>query len=170
MMTLTDEPRAWVGCLACYNNGNLVGTWLDGPAAAEWTCPRGPYHEEFWCFDIENVPKNYLKEMSPLEFSELAEFIESIDEHQRGAVFAWMDNIHLDWRDYDESDFEEAYAGEWVDEKDYAYDLALETGFEESDSWPGSYIDWDAATRDLFMSDYYSIDNLDGGIWVFHNV
>ena len=27
MGTYTDEPRAWVGCLACYNEGNLNGDW-----------------------------------------------------------------------------------------------------------------------------------------------
>src|SRR4051812_37984795 len=29
-MATTDTPRAWVGCLGCYNNGDLNGKWADG--------------------------------------------------------------------------------------------------------------------------------------------
>jgi hypothetical protein len=31
----TDTVRAWVGCLGCYNNGNLVGEWIDGTECAD---------------------------------------------------------------------------------------------------------------------------------------
>lgn len=34
MSTYTDEPRAWVGCLACYNEGNLNGDWYSATDAA----------------------------------------------------------------------------------------------------------------------------------------
>ena len=26
-------PRVWIGCLACYNEGNLVGDWFDADVA-----------------------------------------------------------------------------------------------------------------------------------------
>jgi hypothetical protein len=26
----TDTPRAWIGCLGCYNAGRLIGKWIDG--------------------------------------------------------------------------------------------------------------------------------------------
>lgn len=36
--TNTDTtPRAWIGCLACYNNARLVGEWFDAEAADEVT-------------------------------------------------------------------------------------------------------------------------------------
>jgi hypothetical protein len=31
----TEVPRAWVGCLACYNDGRLVGSWMDGEEAGD---------------------------------------------------------------------------------------------------------------------------------------
>ncbi|WP_397333683.1 antirestriction protein ArdA [Ornithinimicrobium sp. INDO-MA30-4] len=36
--TNTDTtPRAWIGCLACYNNARLVGEWFDAETADEVT-------------------------------------------------------------------------------------------------------------------------------------
>jgi antirestriction protein len=37
-----ETPRAWVGCLACYNGGELVGAWVDGTDAEEYV-PAGHY-------------------------------------------------------------------------------------------------------------------------------
>ena len=30
-------PRVWIGCLACYNAGSLVGDWFDAATADEVT-------------------------------------------------------------------------------------------------------------------------------------
>ena len=35
--TTDTTPRAWIGCLACYNEGRLVGDWYDAINAAEVT-------------------------------------------------------------------------------------------------------------------------------------
>lgn len=38
--TITDvetTPRVWIGCLACYNEGRLVGDWHDALGADEVT-------------------------------------------------------------------------------------------------------------------------------------
>lgn len=43
--TSTDTtPRVWVGCLACYNAGRLVGDWHDASDADEvtYSCSRPP--------------------------------------------------------------------------------------------------------------------------------
>lgn len=70
MTTSTDyEPRAWVGCLACYNNGTLKGEWLDvdgleDAETLEQVCPD-PSHEELWVMDHENMATG--GEMSPAE-------------------------------------------------------------------------------------------------------
>jgi hypothetical protein len=29
-MTTTETPRVWIGCLASYNAGRLIGEWVDG--------------------------------------------------------------------------------------------------------------------------------------------
>lgn len=37
-ITTTDTtPRVWIGCLACYNTGRLVGDWHDAIGAADVT-------------------------------------------------------------------------------------------------------------------------------------
>ena len=37
MTTTATELRVWVGCLACYNAGDLVGHWVDASEAGEKT-------------------------------------------------------------------------------------------------------------------------------------
>lgn len=63
--TNTDTtPRAWIGCLACYNNARLVGEWFDAETADEVTLAdvHGGAHrahsgcEELWVMDHENIP------------------------------------------------------------------------------------------------------------------
>lgn len=61
-MTITT-PRVWPACLNCYNNGRLVGLWVDCTDAAELTLNQlhegadglSPGCEEIWCLDTENV-------------------------------------------------------------------------------------------------------------------
>ena len=75
--TATDEtPRVWIGCLAHYNEGYLIGDWFDAVGADEVSLAdvhRGsgrPYAacEELWCFDLELIPVD--GEMSPHEAAE----------------------------------------------------------------------------------------------------
>lgn len=75
----TDSPRAWVGCLACYNDGRLVGDWLDADGledsdTLEAICPR-PDHEELWVMDHENLIGG---EMSPAEAARQARALEDL--------------------------------------------------------------------------------------------
>ena len=51
--------------------------------------------------------------------------------------------------------FYEAYAGVWDNDKDFAQNLADDMGFEQSNEWPHSCIDWDQAARELLMFDYW---------------
>ncbi len=53
-------PRVWIGCLACCNEGRLVGDWFDAVGADEVTTydingahSRAESHDELWCFDHE---------------------------------------------------------------------------------------------------------------------
>lgn len=36
----TDVPRVWVGCLACYNDGSLVGQWYEAAEAGDLTSEK----------------------------------------------------------------------------------------------------------------------------------
>ncbi|MFW0178323.1 antirestriction protein ArdA [Rothia sp. P7208] len=64
-ITITDiAPRVWPACLNCYNNGRLVGQWIDCTEAADVTIESlhdgfgGPYEgcQEIWCPNHENLP------------------------------------------------------------------------------------------------------------------
>ncbi|MDO5501213.1 MAG: antirestriction protein ArdA, partial [Propionibacteriaceae bacterium] len=61
----TDEtPRIWVGCLHCYNSGDLVGEWFDAVDADTITLAdvhkgsgkRYVACEELWVLDHDNIP------------------------------------------------------------------------------------------------------------------
>lgn len=200
MMTTTDDDtmRVWVGCLACYNAGRLVGEWVDATEAADsvadpdWCLAvHGPAiaadepvsdHEEWWCFDVDGVPTG--GECSPDEAQRLAESIAACAEGTGAplaAVRAYLDNFHGDV--YALDNFEEAWCGEWDSEQDYAENLAEDCGYlstpaEHASHWAGqavpnpllSYIDWEAWTRDLFMGDYWSARCPGGGVYVFRSV
>lgn len=79
-MTATDNsPRAWVGCLACYNDGRLVGSWLDADgleddATLDAICSRFG-HDELWCFDVDGLIGG---EMSPAEAAIQARALEDL--------------------------------------------------------------------------------------------
>lgn len=189
-MTRNDtEFAVWIGCLACYNEGRLIGDWHPAADAGEVTTQAlhaasgittdeagyvrgseiyGP-HEELWVMDTDNAPAGYNREMSPSEAQKVAEALERVDEYQRDAFAAWAKNLSLDLADADVSDFEDAYRGEWDSEKDYAYNLADDMGFEADSTWPAAYIDWDAATRDLFIDGYTAIRTPTGTVWVFND-
>lgn len=174
-MTDTDTPRAWVGCLGCYNEGKLIGKWLDDPdEIREYRCPEPATiynaHEELWVMDHENMPL-IRGECSPTEFADAMEFMDSLD-HWRPveAVVAWLDNLSLSWRDADLSEFDDAYCGEWGSQEEYAEQLADDLGLIQADAgWPNSYIDWERAARDLFMDGYHSVEAPGGLIYVFRD-
>jgi antirestriction protein len=187
-----DEFRVWIGCLACYNAGRLVGQWYDASEAGEVTTSRvhgrdmtywvkshdgrgsilrrHEMHEELWCFDIEAPHESLAREMSPMEAAQIAEVLADAERRyiEVAPFLAWLDNQGYAVDGDHFSDFEDAYCGEWKDEEDYAYQLAEDLGaVPEGHSWPASYVDWQRAARDLFM-DHTAIRS-PGGIWVFRD-
>jgi antirestriction protein len=63
--------------------------------------------------------------------------------------------------------FQDAWAGEWKDEEDFAAALLEQTG--DLDTIPEHlrfYFDYAAFARDLFINDYSSVD-APGGVYVF---
>lgn len=94
--TNTDTThRAWIGCLACYNNARLVGEWIEAETADEVTLAdvHGGARrvrsgcDELWVMDHENIPA--LGEMSPSEAAEWARVLLSVLKHQRDALCDW---------------------------------------------------------------------------------
>ena len=182
---MSNEPSVWLGCLACYNAGRLVGEWMSPDIAATATPEevharpadraymerdrREGYgeHEELWVMDHECVPLT--GEFGPLECQAIADAYDAVGADEWDAYLAYAGLGIASDPIPDADDFREAYSGEWDSEEDYAYDLAEELGAVPAEhSWPASYIDWEAATRDLFM-DYSSERSPGGGVFVFRN-
>ncbi|HKZ20341.1 MAG TPA: antirestriction protein ArdA [Acidimicrobiia bacterium] len=183
VMRNEDTPRVWVGCLACYSTGRLVGDWFDASEAGDITIDQVhdlyakagslrlidvAEHEELWVFDHENFHGLLMGECSPAFAQHLAERIETVTE------LGYPVAAYAAHEDYTGSssvvEFEDAYNGKHDSEEDFARGLADELGLiPENYQWPVSCIDWEQATRELFMGDYWSSPAPDGGVYVFRS-
>lgn len=182
MTTETTTPRAWVGCLACYNAGSLIGAWVEGVEAGDMTTaalhaamfapgtgPRPGEHEELWVMDHEGYGPALSGECSPAEAQSIAELLDSVPEHQRDALAAYIDHVG-DLHEAVDA-FEVAYRGEWDSEREYAEELADDlygiASRGQGDDIAARYFDYDAFARDLFMGDYVSMPAPGMGVYVF---
>lgn len=163
--------RVWVGCLAHYNNGDLIGEWVDGSEAPNWVCPeRDPSNiyiacEETWIFDHE-IP-SARGEMDPMTAGVWAEAFAEVDDDQAGAFRAFMS-----WADEEDphkmvARFHESYRGEWDSERDYAMhafeelyggiaDEEIEVGYsgrkvKRVPEIFTEYFDWNHYAREMFQ-------------------
>lgn len=168
----TPEPRVWIGCLACYNEGHLVGDWYPAIDAAtitpnelQTTTADHLYpHDELWCFDHEGLP--ITGECSPLEATRLAELILSIPEDERAPFIAWCDNNNTDPTEHAAIAFHDAYLGHWDSFTDYVYDYIESTGLLDNiPEHVARYFDYDAFERDLGFD--HTVLNAPHGVWVF---
>lgn len=174
-----DTPRAWVGCLGCYNSGALVGKWLEGeligdPVAAglasletvgDYTAPRcfRCFSDEFWVFDTEGMLGLVSDECSPSEAAAAAATVAEIEGEginlDAAAAFIWWTNH------WSLEEFQDSYQGEYETLEEFAEQFALDTGaIDEAAKWPHSCIDWEWAAREL-SHDY----TLQGG-FIFRSV
>lgn len=170
------EPQAWIGCLACYNEGVLNGHWYDAITAADVTPEdlhhgRQTSHEELWVMDHEGIP--YRGEMDPWTATQWAKVLGEVDDADRDALCAWVEN-----GDYatesaasdlpDLAVFRDAYQGHHDSFSDYARQLAEGTGMLTSvPEQFKRYFDWTAWTRDLSF-DYTEVVATNG-VYIFRN-
>jgi antirestriction protein len=174
--TTTTEPAVWIGCLACYNAGRLVGEWVDAVDAADVT-PEAIHghptaHEELWVMDTDGLPIS--REMSPAEAGEWGAVLAEVDEWQRDALAAWVasgDYVAEGRGDLPSlPDFEERYAGEWDSFRDYAENLADDIGLlQDVPDTLTAYFNWDVWIRDLAY-DYTTHPAPGGGVFVFRSL
>lgn len=188
------EARAWIGCLACYNEGRLIGEWFEADEAADVT-PKTLHaayvkddddllelivvaHEEMWVMDHEGFGGWIVGECSPWEVQQVVDTIDSIERAHCNpdAVLAWA--LHTGERDEVVRDgfdnvqrmaFEDAFAGEFDSDQDFAYEWADGTG--DLDAVPEhlrSYIDMEAYARDL-MWDMFKEDAPGSGYYYFRS-
>lgn len=181
MNTDKREPAVWLGCLACYNGGDLVGAWMSPAEAADMSpdelheiAAAGEQiadvdtHEELWVMDHELTP--IAGEFGPLECRAIADAFAAVGEDDWPAYLAYAATGTSADQVPDPDEFREAYQGEHESREDFAQELAEELGSVPADySWPASYIDWTRAARDLFM-DYADVPAAGGGIYVFRSL
>jgi antirestriction protein len=174
---VTEVPRVWIGCLAHYNAGFLVGQWFDAEGADQVTL--ADVHagsslgftgcEELWCFDHENMPVS--GELSPPEAAQWGRRLAEVEPHLRGALRAWVQSGCYVAEGRGDlpvvAEFEDRFCGQWPSFGEYAEQLAEDVGLMQD--WPEtavSYFNWPAWTRDLAF-DHVVCDAPDGGVFVF---
>ena len=184
--TLTTEtPRAWVGCLGCYNNGDLVGEWIDGAECADLVgvglaiiasdedghrgelCPRCG-SDEFWVMDHEGLPTAVLSgECSPIHFAELAEAWEAVESPEMVAAYLGDRGETVTAENLAKliEQAEEAYTG-YATVIEYAEELVEDSGARKKlPEFLRYYIDVSAFARDLVLGG--EVSECDG--YVFRN-
>jgi len=165
----STEPKAWVGCLGCYNSVLLNGAWVEGveagdiskavkiktgePAIYGENCPACIKcgSDEFWVFDHEGYEGLISGECSPSEAQSKAELLASADDSEREAFIAWL---ALGMGE-DLEAMREAYWGEFDTYTELAEYFIDELGSFNIPDNIRPYFDFEAYGRDLsfdFMS------------------
>lgn len=170
--TTVITPRVWVGCLACYNAGNLRGEWVDAIEADDVTPEdlhgRATSHDELWCLDTEGMP--VAGEMSPADATEWARVLDEVEDCDREALEAWAADqgaeTPAEWEELRDR-FEDHYRGEWDSVVAYCEDFADSTGM--LDGMPEHlrcYFDYEAFARDVAIESCV-LDAPGGGVFIF---
>lgn len=141
-MKQKTEPKVYVACLGCYNEGRHYGRWMNADELeAQWEhgdlnddgsypmtkCKR-LHHEEWAIHDYEYCPE--ITSEHP-DIENLIAVMRCIEEH--GQPFLEWFNLDPYNRTHHADDFEqafqEAYCGEWHSPKHFAEQMAYDWGF-----------------------------------------
>lgn len=189
MIDTTTEARAWIGSLAAYNNGRLIGAWIDldgrdedeiteaareamRPMIAGWMDEAEAF-DELQVMDHEGIAGLVNGECSIREAVEAAAVYAEIDENAlREAFDAYVSNMgpsNID-RDSVADDFRDAYVGQFDSLEAYAEDYAESVGM--LDEMPANlrpYFDMASFARDMELGgDVYTMPDGWGGVYVFN--
>lgn len=164
-------PRAWVGCLGCYNEGRLTGAWLELDEGLELSpvleaiCTR-PDHEELWCFDVENLGSS--EEMSVAEALERAEAMRELIEaaENRGlpvpVALQYVEDVGLARDSWGQ--IGDVFHCSAEDETDYVCGVLEGSGIELP-SW--LHVDYRGSFDDLAMD--FVVIRHEGELYLFYN-
>ena len=94
------------------------------------------------------------EEIDIADFMDATEYMESSYEDDEKAMVAFLEYAGGDQA----CNFDEAYCGQWGSEEEYATELFDDIYGHEVPDFMQYYINYEAFTRDLFMSDYYYAD------------
>ncbi|MCD7985240.1 MAG: antirestriction protein ArdA [Desulfovibrio sp.] len=180
--------RIYVASLSDYNNGILHGAWIDFEDCASADCVRdkisamlatSPYTssasameyglkaEEWAIHDYELPGSMKIDEYEDIDLLwSCYETIQELEEDEIEPFFAFLDNEGGKYPLCDDiENFRNAYRGTYSSEEEFAEELVDELGYlDEMPDHLRSYFDYAALARDLFMGDYYMVDD-----YVFSN-
>jgi antirestriction protein len=160
----TDTPRAWIGCLGCYNAGRLIGKWIDGIdcddlESAGLTDSAGRCNrcgaDEFLALDHENF-LGLLDggEPNPRECYDMAVKLDDVADYEREILTAWLSN----GMEFDLDTMRECYIGEYATDEDMAQEYIDNTGLlSDVPDYLSRYFDLERYARDM-MFDMFEIN------------
>lgn len=175
--TLSPTPAVWVGCMACYNAGKLVGEWVDAVNADKVTI-QGLHTtfqvhdcegEELWVFDTESLPIAY--ELDPTTAVAWGKALEDVESDELAAFAAWAaSDAATRLPDSDVPDvavFHTSYQGQWESFSSYAHNYAEETGLLEGlNPEVTAFFDWNSWI-DTLKADHEVVRTDSGSVYVF---
>lgn len=189
MKTSTVTPRVWVGSWSDYNAGILHGEWIDvigldsdelqekinsiladSPTAKREGMPA----EEWSVFDSEGFEPFDIGEYSTVD--DIISACDIIDESETddrlGALIAFIDAFGIDAgkdRERVLSDLDNAYAGTFDSDRDFADDRAEAAGiWERIPEYLHPYFDLDFYARDLLLNDFTVGEDSEGNRHYFY--
>src|SRR5215472_6844189 len=101
MMTTTETPQVWIGCLAAYNEGHLHGKWVDATdvdemhEAAKQIIKTSPasFAEEYFVADYNDFPRSVVQSLGEFpNYEAVANVACGIEEHGE-AFAAWLETL-----------------------------------------------------------------------------
>ena len=175
------DPKVWIGCLACYGGGDLVGEWFDAadcptamPEFDERVKKVGDYHageghEELWVMDFEDFGGFITGECSPSDAKRVAEQIQAIeaDHIDPRLVAYWAEGIagldlsELEWDAPTAAAFQDSYRGQWDSVMSYLDNYYTECYGEQLEALPDAVryaIDWGQVADTHTELDEFRID------------
>ena len=166
-----DTPSIYVACLASYNNAILHGVWIDATQSEDdimdeiWTMlDSSPESnaEEYAIHDYEGFGNIQIHEYESIyNIVEYASFIQEYGELGLALLCDYsVDDAQTMLEDY--------YQGCYDSEVDFARQLFDDCYAHQMPDSLICYFDFEAFTRDLFISDYCSIQ-YNGDTHIFIN-
>ena len=160
--TTTDEgPRAWVGCLACYNEGRLTGDWVEAVDAPDFTPCHRPGHEEWWVLDHDGYEGLLTGECSPDEAGRVGELHDALTAAGVSVPLfvEWCDNLGTAPALDELEAFTDAYAGAFDSLEDWAWDELEGMGML------AALPEWAQTHAGALVASWASDERLGGSVW-----
>lgn len=149
----------YVASLSHYNDGYLVGKWINISNMTGKEIQESIYSymeflgvEEWAIHDHESLSCVYSE--YGMDWGKIVEFIDLCKKYSHDSVSAYVSNVGEDY--FTKEGFEDSYIGEYDNEKTFAEEYLEESG--EIELIPNHlqlYFDYDRYAYDLFIDSYY---------------